>query len=268
MGCCISKCTPKRKSCHNPSVEDKVVISQSPPSTPPSPPRKRKTIQSPPSITSASFTCSTQSSTCGSSSLSTASSISSVGFSKVDRSFSNDFLQSCAIENPQIIGLDPIKKFVEVKQATPGSTQKRARASSPTLTRQKSFRVEKERVLNNAIGNGRNMTMRSPSPSRRFNGYTSSNYQRQPMVFSTNTRNETNRMVKMSTRPPSPNRHVINKERPVYLKNKERFGYDVGSKLVQDVQVGEVLSKVNYTGPIPMEDLDNPHIALDCFIFL
>ncbi|PWA98874.1 hypothetical protein CTI12_AA014580 [Artemisia annua] len=267
MGCCISKCTPpKRKSCHNLSVEDKLVISQSPPSTPTSPPRKRKTIQSPPSTTSASFTCSTQSSTCGSSSLSTASSISSVGFSKVDRSFSNDFLQSCAIENPQIIGLDPIKKIVEVKQATtPGSTQKRARASSPNLTRQKSFRVEKERVLN-TIGNGRNMTMRSPSPSRRFNGYTS-NYQRQQMVYSTNTRNETNRMVKMSTRPPSPNRHVINKERPVYLKNKERFGYDVGSK-VEDIQVGQVLSKVDYTGPIPMEDLDNPHIALDCFIFL
>ncbi|KAJ0534333.1 hypothetical protein HanRHA438_Chr09g0399691 [Helianthus annuus] len=267
MGCCISKCKPRVPPQFNPSVQDKLVISQSPPHTPSYPPisspRKRKTIQSPPSTTtSASFASSTQISTCGSSSLSSVSSCSSsVAFSKVDRTFSNDFLQSCALENPQIIGLDPIKKIGVVKQISPGTTHKRARASSPTLTRQKSFRIEKER-LPYGIVNGRT-TMTSPSPSRRFNGNTS-NYQRQPMLSSMNTHNESNRVTKAYTRPASPNRNVINKERPMFVKNKERFGYEVGSK----VEVKEVLSRLSYSGSAATEDLDNPHIALDCFIFL
>nr|XP_043618199.1 uncharacterized protein LOC122589931 [Erigeron canadensis] len=287
MGCCISKCqpnpTPKLPHSNNiiPSVQDKlVIISQSPPSTPPSPPRKRKTIQSPPSsITSASLTCSTQTNTCCSSTLSSASSTSSsvALFSKVaDRSFSNDFLHSCAMENPQIVGLDHhVKKSGEVKKLSPGTTQKRPRASSPTITRQKSFRVEKEKPLNTSIVNGRNFTMRSPSPSRRFNTYNNtSSYQRQqPMLVSRNTYNESNRIVKANSRPASPYRNVINNKeysRPVYMKNnnKDRFGYEVGSK-VEGVGVGQVLSKVDYSEAVPMEeDLDNPHIALDCFIFL
>ncbi|KAI3784607.1 hypothetical protein L1987_43709 [Smallanthus sonchifolius] len=259
MGCCISKCKPKIQLQCNPGLQDKLVISQSPPS---SPPRKRKTVQSPPSTTSSSFACSTQSSTCGSSSLSTASS--SIAFSKVDRTFSNDFLQSCAMENPQIIGLDPIKKIGVVKQLSPGSTHKRAHAGSPTLTRQKSFRIEKERLAYATL-NGRS-TMRSPSPSRRFNGNTC-NYQRQTMLYSLNTHNESNRVVKANTRPASPNRNVICKEKPICLKNKERFGYEVGSK-VEGVEVREVLSTMSHSGSVATEDLDNPHIALDCFIFL
>lgn len=173
------------------------------------------------------------------------------------------------MENPQIIGLDPVKKTgVAVKQLSPGTTHKRARASSPTLTRQKSFRIEKERLPYghgpHGVVNGRVNTMRSPSPSRRFSGNTS-NYQRQPMLFSMNTHNESNRSVKANVKPPSPNRNVISKERPIYLKKKERFGYEVGSK----VEVGEVLSTLSYSGSAAAtEDLDNPHIALDCFIFL
>ncbi|KAI3772907.1 hypothetical protein L6452_04102 [Arctium lappa] len=269
MGCCISKCKPNT----NPNnLQDKVVISQSPPPPlppplpPSSPPQNRKPVQSPPpSITStSSFSCSTQRSTCGSSSLSSelSSCSSSVAFSQVDRLFSNEFLQSCVKENPQIIGLDPVKRILEVKQLVPGgNSQKRARAISPSLTRQKSFRVEKERSPNSTTVNGRSTIMRSPSPSRRFNGYTS-DYQRSPMLFSTNVHNEGNRLVKANTRPMSPNRNkIVNKERsPMYLKNnKERFAYEIGSKVGVEVEQG--LSK-------HIEDIDNPHIALDCFIFL
>lgn len=87
------------------------------------------------------------------------------------------------------------------------------------------------------------------------------------MLFSMNTYNESNRSVKANVRPPSPNRNVISKETPIYLKKKERFGYEVRSK-VEGVEVGEVLSTLSYSGSAATEDLDNPHIALDCFIFL
>lgn len=108
--------------------------------------------------------------------------------------------------------------------------------------------------------------MRSPSPSRRFNGSTSG-YQRQPMLSSMKAHNMSNRVVKTNTRPASPNRNVISKERPMYLKNKERFGSEVGTK-VEGVEVREVLSTMSHLGCVAMEDIDNPHIALDCFIFL
>ncbi|KAK1432656.1 hypothetical protein QVD17_09554 [Tagetes erecta] len=266
MGCCISKCKPKLNTSTH--VQDKLVISHSQP--PSSPPRKRKTtVASPPSTTSASsLSCYTQTTTCGSSSLSSVSSSSSIAFSKVDRTFSNDFLQSCALENPQIVSLDPIKKIGVVKPlalSSPGSAHKRARACSPPLTRQKSFRLEKERLPYVSV-NGRS-TMRSPSPSRRFNGSTSG-YQRQPMLSSINAHNTSNiRVAKTNTRPASPNRNVISKERPIYSKNKERFGCEVGSK-VEGVEVREVLSTMSHFGCVAMEDIDNPHIALDCFIFL
>ncbi|KAL8251392.1 hypothetical protein R6Q59_035085 [Mikania micrantha] len=220
MGCCISKPQPHP----NPGgvgVQDKLVISHQ--SSPP--PQKTKTIQSPPSV---SFTCSTQSI---SSSLSSASSASSIAFSKT---FSNEFLQSCVLENPQIVGLDPIKKIGDVKQS-----HKRPRAASPTLTRQKSFRIEKERLPNGRI--------RSPSPSRRFN-------QRQPLMLNTRNRG----VIKENTRPPSPNRNVISNRRPMFVKNEERY--------VSKVEGVEVVSRMTYAGFA--EDLDNPHIALDCFIFL
>ncbi|KAI3767592.1 hypothetical protein L2E82_17837 [Cichorium intybus] len=259
MGCCISKCKSKRKRLDvNPnSIEDKLVISQSPP--PPSRPPKRRNVQSPPSTTPASLTLSS-----ASSSLSSASSSSSVGFCKVERSFSNDFLQSCAKENHQIVVLDPNKNIRQLQQLVPGSKQKRARASSPTLTRQKSIRVEKE-ISPNTYLNGRS-TMRSPSPSRRFSGL-ASNHQRPLVLYTTNAYSESRCLVKANSRPPSPNRNVISKERTMYPKNKEKHGYVIGSN-VGGVGVGEVSSMVNYSGPVAMTDIDNSHVALDCFIFL
>ncbi|KAI3522297.1 hypothetical protein L1887_11826 [Cichorium endivia] len=269
MGCCISKCKSKRKRLDvNPnSIEDKLVISQSP--TPPSQPPKRRNVQSPPSTTPASLTLSSASSSLSSasssSSLLSSSSSSSVGFCKVERSFSNDFLQSCAKENPQIVVLDPNKNIRQLQQLVPGSKQKRARASSPTLTRQKSIRVEKERSPNTYL-NGRS-TMRSPSPSRRFSGLTS-NHQRPLVLYTTNAYSHESRcLVKANSRPPSPNRNVISKERPMYPKNKEKHGYVIGPN-VGGVGVGEVSSTVNYSGPVAMTDIDNSHVALDCFIFL
>ncbi|KAK9067394.1 hypothetical protein SSX86_014722 [Deinandra increscens subsp. villosa] len=251
MGCCVSKCKSPQS---HPDVQDKLVISHSPPpQSPPLKPPPETVLQSPASLTSASsFTCSTLTTTYDSSSLSTASSSSSVAFSKLDRTFSNDFLQSCAIENPQIIGLDhPVKKIGAVKQLGPGNTLKRARAGSPTLTRQKSFRVEKQRLPCST------MMRSSPSPSRRFNGNTGSYHRRPPIK----TQNESNRTIKAS-RPANPNRNVIGNGRPM-----RSFGYEIGSK-GEDVEVGEVLSRMSYSGYAAMEDLDNPHIALDCFIFL
>ncbi|KAL8231666.1 hypothetical protein R6Q57_001444 [Mikania cordata] len=228
MGCCISKPQPQPQpnNTGGVGVQDKLVISHQ--SSPP--PQKTKTIQSPPSV---SFTCSNQTI---SSSLSSASSASSITFSKT---FSNDFLQSCVLENPQIVGLDPIKKIGVVKQS-----HKRPRAASPTLTRQKSFRIEKERLPNGRI--------RSPSPSRRR--FNQNNYQRQPLMLNTSNR----RVIKENTRPPSPNRNVICNQTPMFVKNEERYG--------SKVEGVEVVSRMSYSAA--MEDLDNPHIALDCFIFL
>ncbi|KAK2659385.1 hypothetical protein Ddye_005918 [Dipteronia dyeriana] len=197
MGCCISKCNPKKthffdEECDNNLVQDKLVISQQqqPPKTPnihvsnkisPCPP-------SPPTSSSSSnissFTCTTSNTTDScSSSLSTTSSV----LSSKDRSFSNEFLWSCVKENPHIVRINSIKEASlalstnynkvqsphklqpSLKQSIP---KKRVRSNSPiTLNRQKSFRIDPaaaDQRLHSSYSLSSTRTLRSPSPSIRF----------------------------------------------------------------------------------------------------
>ncbi|XAR49603.1 hypothetical protein NMG60_11032859 [Bertholletia excelsa] len=162
--------------------------------------------------------------------------------------------------------------------------QKRARVNSANLARQKSFRLEPERPsLRHSLPSS---TLKSPSPSRRFSG---ENLTRKEMekpsspVYSLPGR---------SLRSPSPSRRFSQKENTCKrsavkreslwpaspsnnlsrfgpcLMNREKHLYRVGSK-IDESAVGEVLSSQNTNGDaLPMEDIDNPLIALDCFIFL
>lgn len=289
---------------HHHDVQDKLVISQQAPKTPgtllsnkisPCP-------LSPPSSTSSisSFTCTTSNTSESCSSLS--SSASSVLSSK-DRSFSNEFLWSCVKENPHIIRINSIKEAslalattkvqarkldspvksiaATVKQSIPqrinGTTpQKRVRSSSPTpLSRQKSFRRETERQNSPYILSSRGL--RSPSPSRRFSGDSNRG-------FVTNTTKESclspmvgtkvhsanpvsSSLRKENFRPPSPSNSHNSAGLRLCFRNKETFTHRIGSK-IDEVAVAEALASHSDSDPVPMEDIDNPLISLDCFIFL
>ncbi|XP_062159739.1 uncharacterized serine-rich protein C215.13 [Alnus glutinosa] len=281
MGSCISKCRsrPKKHSREEFNrVQDKLVISQAP-KTPI--PHSNKISPSPPSPTSS--TSSTSSLTCTTSNTTTASSLSSTAssvLSSKDRSFSNDFLWSCIKENPHIIRINSIKenafllapakvhapKYSDYLMAKPMAApakqsipQKRVRSSSPAspLTRQKSFR-------------------RSPSPSRRYTGDRSG-----PLLTNAPAESHSKRVVgskantvssvpsplrKENFRPASPNNIISSRPRPC-LRNKETCTHRIGSK-IDEVAVGKALSDHDMIDSIPMEDIDNPLISLDCFIFL
>ncbi|KAJ0087109.1 hypothetical protein Patl1_08230 [Pistacia atlantica] len=307
MGCCISKFRPKKSKISIEElnhVQDKLVISQAPKI--PTPIHLSNKISpspsSPPSCTSSvsSFTCSTGNTAESCSSISTASSV----LSSKDRSFSNEFLWSCVKENPHIVRINSIKeaalslatskvhaqKFdspaksflapTPIKHSIPqrvnGSTpQKRVRSSSPTtLTRQKSFRMEPERQ--NSSYSLPSRTLRSPSPSRRFTSGESNR------GFLTNTTKEScsKRVVgakvnainsvssslrKENFRPASPSNNNSMGLR-LCSRNRDTCTYRIGSK-IDEVAAGEAVAQ-HESECIPMEDIDNPLISLDCFIFL
>lgn len=213
-----------------------------------------------------------------------------------DRSFSNDYLWSCVKENPHVVGLnekssgvektvlynkihsrnlDPSSLIVtktkqnvqEKATINSGSTpKKRARASSPTLVRQKSFRKEQNLVPNRGL--------RSPSPSRRFHGesnrifpvYKESSY-RKPVVSKGNAASSTPKResFRAPIPSPSPNRDLTAISRDYAVrKNNEAFSQHICSRIdggVLGVGDGKEID-------IIMEDINNPLIALDCFIFL
>ncbi|KAG5221963.1 protein TPRXL [Salix suchowensis] len=309
MGCCISKCRAKKRSidqeCHDNNVEDKLVISQAP-KTPKIPvPVSNKISPSPPSPTTSisssgsAFTCA-NSSTTAISSCSSLSSGSSILSSK-DRSFSNEFLWSCVKENPHIIRINSIKERSQllaspnvyarildssaqqaaapVKQSTPekantSTPHKRVRSNSPAaLTRQKSFRREPDR-FNPSHSLPVSRTLRSPSPSRRFNGdsgrgiltitpkescsaRTVGAKVNPANSFSSSLRKENSRLA-------SP---YINSSQPrSSVRNRETCIHRISSKIDEDA-VKEALAQQE-SDSIPMEDIDNPLISLDCFIFL
>ncbi|KAM7514799.1 hypothetical protein LguiA_004382 [Lonicera macranthoides] len=301
MGSCISKCIPKPKrkpeQGHN-LIQDKLVISQPP--TSPSIPKSTQNHLSPspsPISTSSysSFSCTASATTSSTCSLTTSSSCSSSILSAKDRSFSNEFLWSCVQENPHIVKLDPVNSSVEklvgstifrapakqvILDRRIGSTpQKRARANSPNVARQKSFRERKEpdrhqsspvlarqRSFRERPQSPQSRTMRSPSPSRRFDG-DSYNYNGEFKNFAKESfrkGNVVNSMRRENLRPSSPSNNLSRYEG--YLRNRERFIHQNGKK-IDEISVGEVRS-LDKIDSIPTEDIDNPLIALDCFIFL
>ncbi|XP_059455368.1 QWRF motif-containing protein 2 [Corylus avellana] len=290
MGSCISKCRNKKKHSlkknsleESNSVQDKLVISQAPKT--PNIPHSNKISPSPPSPTTSisstsSLTCTTSNATTVSSSLSSTASSEILG--SKDRSFSNEFLWSCIKENPHIIRINSIKEnafllapakpmAAPAKQSIPpkvvGSTpQKRARSRSPApLTRQKSFRREPE--WPNPPYSLPSRTLRSPSPSRRYNGDRSGPISTNASVLESHSKRVVGSYVrKENIRPASPNNIVSSRPRPC-LRNKETFTHRIGSK-IDEFAVGKALSDHEMIDSVPMEDIDNPLISLDCFIFL
>ncbi|KAH7567962.1 hypothetical protein ACOSP7_009737 [Xanthoceras sorbifolium] len=296
MGCCISKCKPKKtyslEDCYS-HVQDKLVISQvqEPPKTTPNILVSNKISPcplSPPtcSSSSSSFTCATSNTTDScSSSLSTASSV----LSSKDRSFSNEFLWSCVKENPHIIRINSIKEASlglstskvqahnkldslakslrqsPLKQSIP---QKRIRSSSPTtLTRQKSFR--KEPAADQRFHSSSSRTLRSPSPNRIFNGDNNRTLKDQSCskrmvdakVNAINSVSFSSYLKRENFRPASPSNTTLMGLR-LALKNRETCTHRIGSK-IDETAVQQALAHHE-----SMEDIDNPLISLDCFIFL
>ncbi|KAF5735474.1 hypothetical protein HS088_TW15G00981 [Tripterygium wilfordii] len=295
-----------QESCN--CVQDKLVITQQAPTrTPkvapipvsnkisPCPSSPTTSTSSNSSLTGAT---SNNTSSIGISSCSSLSTSSSVLSSK-DRSFSNEFLWSCLKENPHIVRINSIRESTLsssmkidsqklnalakslAKQSIPekGSLsipQKRVRASSPsTLTRQKSFRKD------SASSSLPSRTLRSPSPSRRFSGQgligdsgrgfatitqkTNCSARTTGLKLGGMTNNSVSSTLKKeSLRPPSPIRNSNPLGTP--LSNRETCIHRISSK-IDEVAVGEALSHLDKDSD-PIEDIDNPLISLDCFIFM
>ncbi|GAV87352.1 hypothetical protein CFOL_v3_30778 [Cephalotus follicularis] len=300
MGSCFSTCKPKKHfvaECNH-GIQDKLVISQAP-KTPKTPsPQSNKISPSPPSPTHSNSSISFFTNTTGNiiNTCSSFSSASSVSSSK-DRSFSNEFLWSCVKENPHIVHINSIKEFslpiaatkthaqkldlpakryvapqkLSIKQSLHGTTpQKRVRPSSPsTVTRQMSFRKEPDWL--NSSYSLPSRTLRSPSPSRRFDAGNT-------RVLLTNTLNEicSKSLVGPKISAINSVSSCIRKENPRRISdsscllrpcmNREACVNRIGSK-IDEVAVTEALSHRDRES-FPFEDIDNPFISLDCFIFL
>lgn len=152
--------------------------------------------------------------------------------------------------------------------------QKRVRSNSPTpLNRQKSFRRESERINSSYYPPVR--ALRSPSPSRRFNGESGrgvstgtpkENISKRTVASKVNAaaNSVSSSLRKENLRQMSPyinsNHHLGSR-----LKNRETCIHRISSK-IDEVAVEEALA--NHDSDAPMEDIDNPLISLDCFIFL
>ncbi|CAJ1974296.1 unnamed protein product [Sphenostylis stenocarpa] len=181
----------------------------------------------------------------------------------------------------------PRPNLVTLKQSPPPQSfsmpQKRVRSNSPTnLTRQKSFRKDTERSITiNYASNLHSRTLGSPSPSRRYNGdkcgsgnLATDNVVSRRMVNNSKvsvralhshhsgvplTRKES---VKAAS-PSNCSRRVLHS---AGLKHNETCTFGVGSK-VDETVVKDVVSDQDMDLTL-MEDINNPLISLDCFIFL
>ncbi|EXB75632.1 hypothetical protein L484_026108 [Morus notabilis] len=308
MGSCISKCRPEKSSHNSHEEEDEtqfsyvqdklVIISQPPPKMQIPPKPKQISSPSPPTSPSASTSSAASSFTCSSTNTATSRSISSSSSSSAlskgcyrSSSFTNEFLWSCYKENPHIIRISSIKensvnsKAPTVKPVVSTSTpKKRLRSSSPssittttTLTRQKSFRRDHHNC-------GTLTRSSSPSPSRRFVNGDLTNLQKikesqrhSKRVVSTNSTSFSRTDNIINFRPPSPNNNNNNSStsnarlltssrstREQYCKNNIHW---IGSK-IDEIAVTEALADQHELDGVLMEDIDNPLISLDCFIFL
>ncbi|KAK9757490.1 hypothetical protein RND81_01G165800 [Saponaria officinalis] len=316
MGTCISKCNPKKNSqkthknvtktqneckcqCNEQNntnlVQDKIVISQMP-------------ISSPSKISSSYSNSNYPTSNSSSSSCSLVSSASSL-VSYSSKSTVNSKLGSSVNENPRLIRPDylpikvnnskrsslPIKSHISVKNPNGPSpqkltrplAQKRPRSSSPgNITRQKSFRLESEpeSESNKLVPiNGTYSRPISPSPSRRFTRETTIGQ----------SRNFTNSMRRENcyVKPPSPrringgsrrynrsnnnnnnnnnsssNNNINNNNNSNNLMIKNEEGMKMVNSKIQELAIGGLSTQD--IDMMPLEDAQNPHIALDCFIFL
>ncbi|KAL0360294.1 UNVERIFIED_CONTAM: hypothetical protein Sradi_3713900 [Sesamum radiatum] len=257
MGSCISKCRPKKKFKEEDEshVHDKLVISQDHPMISSNlatviTPSEKPLSPAPSSSSFSSFSCNSHSK-CAGMMASSVSSSSTLSLSSCSSSVAKQSVQ----ERPTISAPTP---------------KKRARASSPTLVRQKSFRKDQ-----NTASSLPNRGLRSPSPSRRFSGEnsrsgstngTNESSGRSPVMYKANAISSATSGVKReSFRAPiaaSPSRDMmISRNFPV--RKKDTFPQQISKKIDEGVAAADVGET-----DIIMEDINNPLIALDCFIFL
>ncbi|KAI4320591.1 hypothetical protein MLD38_034053 [Melastoma candidum] len=277
MGSCFSKCrTNNRKSDPTSSpldsqgnVQEKAVISQSlapPPMLPfPAPPSPSKSTNFSSSSSSLS-SCSCTTTSCSTNSSST--------LTAKDRSFSNEFLWSCARENLHVIKLSsPIKLVSGYKDSSPASTEvilaspakkgipeKRLRPGSPNLSRQKSFRADNFGLSYGPQRMAATRT-RSPSPSRRFEGRGSSPDSIPGTIFGQPLVNK-----QRSFRSASPHQNNGRKNNWVCKQGTMMTGSPLLCPRADLLGVRSVIS--GRADKDSVEDIDNPIISLDCFIFL
>ncbi|CAN1234621.1 hypothetical protein LINPERPRIM_LOCUS4267 [Linum perenne] len=287
MGCCISKTTKLKKTnphFSSPELSDKLVISQFPPpiarTTPPNRHSRRISPIFPlsPTHSSSSFDSLPSFSRRRATTTSSSGSCSSVLTSK-DRSFSNEFLWSCVKENPQILYLDSIKEssyklaadspvWEQGKQSV-SNLQKRVRSSSPSnLTRKKSFRGD-------YCDEGSVMSILSPSPSRRFSDLESRGISSISIDENCSQRVTGGKLNAVRSISPYVKRDESNFAAPVTVysppaskkKNRETVIHRISSK-IDVLAVAEAMARYEGDFDAMEEDIDNPMISLDCFIFL
>ncbi|KFK44248.1 hypothetical protein AALP_AA1G234000 [Arabis alpina] len=283
-------CIPEKNRFNAIPVPDKFI--RIPDKFPPLSPQVKLASFSPikPSTTSKSNSSLSSSS----SSISTASSIS---VSK-ERSFSNDFLRSCYQENSHVARINSLRESsLSLKVAKPGcpirsnsplisnrysttpnrgnenpergtNGSKRTREPSPNhraLTRQKSFRLDQERVItssSNSLTKGK--FLKSPSPSRRYEG----NFLKSPspsrrfgMVATDMKVNSVSSCLRKESLDFSGH-----KTYPRNNRSETRI-HRISSK-IDETAIKEVIE--NHKEPVVpiFEEIGNPLIDLDCFIFL
>lgn len=270
MGSCFSKYSTKKPKSDQPSpfksddhVQEKSVISQSFESRTTLPLPAAHSSQS----KSTSFSSSCMTTSCSSNSSSTLTS--------KERSFSNEFLWSCARENLHVIKLSsPVKPVLSFTDVNPAGSvtvlappvkqiilEKRARPGSPNLSRQKSFRDDQCDFL---YGPQRMAApTRSPSPSRRYEGElrrsSSPHYIPRTNYVQPSLRKQ------CSFRSASPN-HNISRRNNWGNKQCSTMGSPLLCPKADRVAVRSVIS--GHANAESAEDMDNPLISLDCFIFL
>lgn len=269
-------------------------------STSPPPPSSSRSTSSSLLTTSGSGSCVSSTSSC--SSLSAASS----GLGPRERPFSNDFLVSCIKENPHVLRISSFKasscpvsfspdrileRGVEsparwpilIPQMSPGPPgtvlQKRVRSSSPNLTRQKSMRITDHKGFAGSHPLPSRVS-RSPSPSRRFNREdkntgTLANTAKE-RIGSRQSEAANEAAISVCSMSPSTcqgkeyMRIASPGKNPSTIRLRERamstggsFGRQIGAK------VEEIASKFSCPGAVgSADDIHNPLISLDCFIFL
>ncbi|KAG7647109.1 hypothetical protein AtNW77_Chr1g0024131 [Arabidopsis thaliana] len=257
-----------------------------------------KVIPPPSPVKLASFSPiqpSTTSNSSLSSSNSSLSTASSVSVSK-ERSFSNDFLRACYQENSHVARINSLREAsLSMKTTKPrypsrfdspvipsrnsttpnranedskrgSNCSKRTRELSPnhrSLTRTKSFRQDQERVVISSSSNSltKGKYLKSPSPSRRYEG----NFLKSPSPSRRFGVAAASLTVSSCVRKDSLD---LSGRKICHMSNRsEPRIHRISSKIDQTI-IREVITKDREPVVPIFEEVGNPLIDLDCFIFL
>ncbi|KAM3361019.1 putative protein TPRXL [Capsicum galapagoense] len=155
--------------------------------------------------------------------------------------------------------------------------KKRPRANSPTMVRQKSFRKEPDQQLTKGgnIGDDNSTitstyhhfpsprtTLKSPSPSRRFPSSLNDDMKESSFRKSITSKGNKGSVISRSSSLRRVNNFTPKNE------GKIRNVLPISPK-IDEMEIGEVKSNDHQDlDSFLMEDINNPLIALDCFIFL